>query len=76
MSSDRISKMKAGQLWACLVLDASGYNIQVYTGSGVTLGGRRPYFTTVMRMMTTSAWQRSCYHGAVLFLCNVYGMRD
>ena len=24
--------MKAGQLWACLVLDASGYNIQVYTG--------------------------------------------
>lgn len=32
MSPDRISKMKAGQLWACLVLDASGYNIQVYTG--------------------------------------------
>lgn len=55
MSSDRISKMKAGQLWACLVLDASGYNIQVYTESGVTLGGRRPYFTIVMRMMTTSA---------------------
>ncbi len=55
MSSDRISKMKAGQLWACLVLDASGYNIQVYTGSGVTLGGRRPYFTIVMQMMTTSA---------------------
>ena len=49
MSPDRISKMKAGQLWACLVLDASGYNIQVYTGSGVTLGGRRPYFTTVMQ---------------------------
>ena len=55
MSSDRISKMKAGQLWACLVLDASGYNIQVYTGSGVTLGGRRPYFAIVMQMMTTSA---------------------
>ena len=54
--------MKAGQLWAYLVLDASGYNIQVYTGYGVTLGGGRPYFTTVMRMMTTSAWQRSCYH--------------